>query len=339
VGLLYSTSGKPHIVVLDDWQEVCGRAPAIRALAREFTIDIHTGHLIDRDELVKQLRSADIIVPFRERTKFDREVLVRLPNLQLIAQTGGGAAHIDVRTATDLGIAIALTPGASATSVAELCLGLLLVLFRRIAEADRVLHGGGWPILPGHEIAGHTLGIAGYGNVGRAFATRAVALGMRVLAWNRTPVHSVDQVGVTFVESFDQLLPQVDCLSLHLLLTPETEGIVDMSKLRLMKREAVLINTARGALVVEDDLSTALREGIIRGAALDVYSKEPLAPDSPLRNLVEVVLTPHVGWTTTETQERYLDGAAANIKAFVSEQYGSLINQEAVAIRARRAHQ
>src|SRR5439155_19093139 len=143
---------------------------------------------------------------------------------------------------------------------AELCLGLLIGLHRQVALANRIMRAGGWPSLLGRELAGMTIGIVGYGNVGRALAARATSLGMRVLVWNRTPVKDADAVGVSVVASLEDLLPEVDCLSLHLLLTPQTRGVIDMTKLRMLNRGAVLINTARGGLVVEGDLVRALQE-------------------------------------------------------------------------------
>jgi D-3-phosphoglycerate dehydrogenase / 2-oxoglutarate reductase len=309
--------GRHKVVVIDDWDGIAKRSPALESLSSEVDLLVY-GDKAEGDELVRRLKDADVVVPFRERTPFDASLLGRLPGLRLIAQTGGGAAHIDLDRARELGVQVALTPGASAVSVAELCLGLMLVLYRRINEGDAGIKNGAWPELLGKELAGRRLGIAGFGETAQALAPRAAALGMRIVAWSRSLTKGHAPQYVRVASSLEELASESDTLSLHLSLTPETRNLVTYKHFELMPPGAVLINTARGQLVPEHDLIRALEEGLLAGAALDVYATEPPPADSRLRRLPNVVLTPHTGWRTMEAQERYLEGVAENIRAFLS---------------------
>jgi D-3-phosphoglycerate dehydrogenase len=237
--------------------------------------------------------------------------------------TGGGAAHIDAVAARRHGFAISMTPGASAPGVAELTLGLMLAVYHRIAEGDRLIRTGSWPVLAGRELAGRRLGIAGFGGVGRALAPRAVAMGMQVAAWSRSLFERDAPPGVRVAPTLEALLDGCDCLSLHVALTPHTAGLITLEKLKLMRPGAVLVNTARAGLVVEGDLLAALEQGILGGAGLDVHASEPITADSPFLGRSDVVLTPHVGWTTAETHERYLAATVVHVRRFLAAQPGN----------------
>ena len=302
------------IVVLDDWDAMCSGVEELAGLGARHEVRVHTDRAGGREQLVARLEDADVVMLFRERTALDAELLASLPRLRLIAQTGTGTAHIDVGAARRAGVEIATTPGASARSVAELAVALTLAVYHRVAEADAAVRAGCWPSIVGRELGGKTLGVLGYGRIGRLVAPIATALGMRVVAWSRTPF---SDARVERVETMDDLFEQADCVTLHLRLTPETAGVVDRKKLSRMRRGGVLVNTARGALVVEADLVEALSSGHLHGAGLDVFAEEPLRQDSPLRQLRNVTLTPHVGWTTREAQERFVRLSVANIEAFL----------------------
>lgn len=225
-------------------------------------------------------------------------------------------AHIDLSAANARSIQISITPGGSTRSVAELTLGLMLAVVHRIAEGDRIIRAGQWSTLLGGEIDGKTLGLIGLGTIGCEVAARAKAFGMNLLTWspNMTPekaaAHSAKAVGL------EELLVQSDFVSIHIRLTPQSHGLLSYDRLKHAKRGAILINTSRGPIAPGFDLIRALSEGILGGAGLDVFDQEPLPADHPIRSLPNVVLTPHVGWTTRETYERFFEGCAQNLRAY-----------------------
>lgn len=308
-------------IVIDDWDDVCARSPTLDSLPDEVQIEIF-GDKVDRETTIRRLADADIVIPIRERTRFDAGMLEALPKLRLIAQTGGAATHIDVEAARRLGIEIRMTPAASAVSVAELTLGLMLAVCHRIAEGDRALRAKTWPTLLGRDLNGRSIGLAGFGAVGREVAVRALAFGARVCAWSRTLSFETAPPEIAVVTSLDDLLDGSEILSLHLPLTSETRGLITSDKLARMQKGAILINTARGGLVDEAAMIRALNHGPLGGAGLDVFPMEPLSATSPLLHLPNVVLTPHVGWTTRETLERYLIGVVENIRKFLQDARG-----------------
>lgn len=306
---------RPTIAILDDYEQLAPGSPSVTAL-RTFA-DVRIFHdPITPQELPTALQGCSGVVAIRERTKFTEAVLSSLPDLRHLAQTGAGVAHIDVKAATSLGIAISTTPGGSAQAVAELTLGLLLAVVHRVAEGDRAIRQGAWPSLLGSEVGGKSLGLIGLGAIGKEVAHRAKAFGMRLLAWspNLTPeraaMHGVEACAL------DDLIAQSDFLSIHIRLSDQTRGLLHYDRLRQAKPGLILINTSRGPIAPGPDLLRALQEGLLGGAGLDVFDQEPLPPDHPIRALPNVVLTPHVGWTTRETYERFFAGAVENLRAF-----------------------
>ncbi|MDB4896026.1 MAG: hypothetical protein JWN15_2288 [Firmicutes bacterium] len=273
------------------------------------------------------------MIPIRERTRFTAELLAALPDLRHLAQTGQGVAHIDVKAATQLGIAVSVTTGGSAQSVAELTLGLLLALVHRVGEGDRAMRRGEWPTLLGSEVGGTTLGLVGLGEIGTEVAVRARAFGMRVLAWSpnltaeRAQPHGAEAV------SLDELIAQSDFLSIHIRLTDQTRGLLSYDRLRRAKPGLVLINTSRGPIAPGPDVPRALQDGVLGGAALDVFDEEPLPAGHPFTTLPNVILTPHVGWTTQETYERFFAGAVGNLRAFDNGTPEHVVNPDAVQRR------
>lgn len=323
---------RPCVALLDDYERMAAGSPAVEAL-RAFA-DVRLFHEpVAPHDLPGALQGCDTLIAIRERTRFTREVLASLPDLRHLAQTGAGVAHIDVRAATDLGIAVSVTPGGSAQSVAELTLGLLLAVVHRVAEGDRAIRRGEWPSLLGSEVGGKTLGLIGLGSIGREVALRARAFDMRLLAWspNMTPGRAQEH-GAEAV-SLDDLIARSDFLSVHIRLSDQTRGLLSYDRLRVAKPGLILINTSRGPIAPGPDLVRALQEGVLGGAGLDVFDQEPPPADHPIRTFSNVVLTPHVGWTSRETYERFFARAVQNVRAFSEGVPAQVINPAALAGR------
>jgi len=229
--------------------------------------------------------------------------------LRLLSVWGTGTDHVDLASAARHGVTVTNTPGVSARSIAEHALALLLAVARRIPEMDAATRLGSWPRGRGIELYGKTCGVIGYGAIGQQFSRLATALGMRVIVWTMHPAH---YAGVEFVE-LDELYRTSDVVSLHLRLSAETKSFVAAEQFALMKPGAILINTARGAIVDEQALIEALGAGRIAGAGLDVFTTEPLPPQHPLTRLGNVVLTPHCAGITPEALEAGLKMAVDNI--------------------------
>ena len=241
----------------------------------------------------------------RSRTKVTKDVLDRGASLKVVGRAGVGVDNIDVTAATARRIVVVNAPTASTVSVAELAVGHMLSLLRHLPEADRSVKEGKWekPRLEGRELFGKTLGLLGSGRIGAEVAKRAQAFGMRVIAYDPyLPRPAAESLGIRLVEK-DVMFREADVLSIHAALTSETKGMVGAAELALMKREAVLVNCARGEVVQEAALADALRAKTIAGAAIDVFEREPPV-GSPLLAAPNVVFTPHLGASTTEAQAR-----------------------------------
>jgi D-3-phosphoglycerate dehydrogenase len=326
-------AGQLTIVLPDDYQHFF-TDPAELARLRELgEVRHYTTPARDRAELLARLGEADVSLGVRERTPFDAELIAQLPRLKLIAITGTGYPHIDVAAATARGIPLVNNPAMSSRSVAELTVALMLAVLRRIPQKDRSLRAGEWDQSLGHELFGETLGIMGLGNIGMLVAHFGHAFGMRVIAWGPTLTpERASAAGVRHV-SLEELLRQADVVSLHLRLSAKTRGVLGREEIRFMKRNAVLVNTARGELTDEQALVEALRSGHIAGAGLDVYCLEPLPADSPLLALDNVVVLPHSGWVTWETARRFAEGAVENIQNWVRGRPSNVVNPEALSVR------
>jgi len=251
--------------------------------------------------------------------RVDRELLEACPRLRVVSSCSVGVDHVDLSAATARGIPVGHTPGVLTETTADLAFALLLAAARRVAEADRFVREGHWTpdrswepsLLLGRDLHGATLGIVGLGAIGRAMARRASGFGMRVLGWSRSErrVEGVERI------ELDSLLGAADFVSLHVALAPETRGLVDAERLARCRPGAVLVNTSRGEVVDEAALAAALAEGHLAAAGLDVFEREPLPPDSPLRRLPNVVLTPHVGSASIATRGRMAELAVENLLA------------------------
>jgi phosphoglycerate dehydrogenase-like enzyme len=309
---------RPRLLVLDDEEGRIAGAPAmarLRALAEVTVLDrpLHAGDL-DR------LAGVRVLLAIRERTRLDDALLERLPDLELILQTGGHAYHVDQEAATRRGIVVALSRRArmATASVPELTFGLMLAVLRRIHPLAAELAAGAWPAAMGGTLAGRTLGILGLGRHGRPVARIAAAFGMVVLAWDRDPGRDYpDDEPVAERLPLDDLLERADVVSVHLKLSPESTGLLDRDRLARMRPGAILVNTARGAIVDEQALVDALHGGRLAGAGLDVFATEPLPADHSLRTAPNVVLTPHIGWKVEEVFTEWAEIAAEQLAAWL----------------------
>ena len=267
-------------------------------------------------ELADGCRDADGLLCLLS-DRIDAELLAAAPRLRVVSSYSVGLDHVDLAAATRRGIPVGFTPDVLTETTAELALGLLFAAARRIVEADREVRSGAWTRawdpsgLLGRALHGATLGVIGLGAIGRAVAARGRALGMRVLGWSRT---RRDVPGVEPVP-LDALLERSDFVSVHVALTPGTRGLLGAGALARIRRGAILVNTARGGIVDEEALADALRAGRLAGAALDVFAREPLPPDSPLLGAPNLILTPHIGSATVATRARMAELAVDNLLA------------------------
>jgi phosphoglycerate dehydrogenase-like enzyme len=288
---------------------------------------------------LEKLKDYPVLIALRERTRFDAAFFERLPSLELIAQTGNHAYHVDVAAATRAGVLIGMASsdleamGAVARSTIELTFGLMLAVMRRIPQTDQAMRRGEWPSFAGRTLAGKKLGIVGLGRIGREVAALARAFGMEILAWGPSLTPERAAKSEAKFMALDALLQAADIVTVHLRLSDESRGLLDERRLRLMPPQAVLINTARGAIVDEKALTRLLEEGAIAGAGLDVYVEEPLKRDSPLRRLDSVVLTSHLGWPADSTYRTMAEGMVAIIESYLDGRYERAINPEALKHR------
>lgn len=302
-----------RIAILDDYQNVALELADWDSLDAD--VHVFTEHIADQDELVRRLAGFDVVVAMRERTPFPDSLLSRLPELRLLVTTGQRNASIDVEAARGRGILVCGT-GYLPHPTVELTWALILAACRHLPTELRAMRDGGWQSTLGIGLRGRTLGVLGLGRLGAQVARVGQAFGMRTIAWshNLTPERAAEH-DVTAVPK-DELLTSSDVLTVHLVLSERTRGLVGATELAAMKPTALLVNTSRGPIVDTEALVPALRNGVIGGAALDVYDEEPLSADHPLRSLPNAVLTPHIGFVTRETYEVFYRDAVADIAAF-----------------------
>lgn len=307
----------PRIAVLDDYQGLSQQMADWAPLAGRAEIVVFRDTLADVDELTKRLDGFSIVCAMRERTKFGRTLLERLPGLELIASTGKHNAAIDMAAASDLGIAVAYTEPVSGGGTPELTWALILAALRNIPGEVASVRDGGWQVGLGRELAGHTLGILGLGRIGSAVARVGIAFGMRVIAWSpNLDAARAASLGVEAVMK-EELFSRSDVLSVHMVLGERSRGLVAHDDLGRMKSTAWLVNTSRGPIVDEAALVDVLTERRIGGAALDVYGTEPLPADHPFRHLGNVVATPHIGYVTEQTYRAFYGQTVENIIAWL----------------------
>ncbi len=270
----------------------------------------------DRESLRRSIIGTKALI-VRNQTRVDSEVLERAGSLRVIGRAGVGYDNIDVEAASKLGIVVCYAPNENSISTAEHAFGLILGVLRKIPASHTSTVRGDWnrSTFIGRELYGKTLGILGLGRVGGRLAVRAKAFGMKIVAYDKflSPYEYFVTESGAELKNIDEVLACSDVVSCHLPLTKETRGLMDYSKLSLMKNAAVIINTGRGELIVEEDLIRALKEGRIAGAGLDVREKEP-PPESELNHMMNVVLTPHIAGLTVEAQEKVIDTVAGDVR-------------------------
>ena len=300
------------IAVLDDYQNVALSLADWSALDVRATVTVFNDHLTDSDAVVERLQAFDIVCVMRERTPMTRAIIERLPKLRLLASTAGRNASIDLKAAEERGVQVVHTGYTSAPTI-ELTWALILGGARNLVAENTSLRGGGWQKSVGEDMAGRTLGILGLGNVGGAVAKIGAAFGMKVIAWSQNlTTERAAEVGAALV-SRDGLFREADVLSIHLVLSGRTRGLVGAPELALMKPTARLVNTSRGPIVVESDLVAALKDKKIAGAAIDVFDQEPLPLDHPFRSLPNLLATPHIGYVSRGLYERFYRDTVENI--------------------------
>lgn len=319
------------IVVPDDYDRAYVSSPHLERLRARGEVRVYTDRAPDEAELLARLAPADILIPIRERTPLGAERLAALPRLRLISMTGTGVASLDVKAATARGVLVTNTPGMSVPAVAELTFGLAIALLRGLPAVDGWVRHGQWPQTLGRELHGKTLGVIGFGEIGRRVAAIGQAFGMTVVAWSRSLTHEAARAaGVTALD-LPGLVATADVISVHVRSSPETRGLVSRELIGRMKPGAVFLNTARAAIVDEDALYEGLAAGRIAGAGLDVFGQEPLPPGHRWAGLDNVVLTSHRGWTTHETLDRFMAGAVDNALAFLAGTPRNVVNPEVLS--------
>jgi phosphoglycerate dehydrogenase-like enzyme len=302
-----------RVAVLDDYQGVALQCADWSALE----VEVFPDHVADDDALVEQLAPFAVAVAMRERTPFTRARLERLPNLRLLVTTGMRNASIDLDAARDHGVMVCGT-GSLGPPTAELAWALILALTRHVPEEDAAMRAGGWQHTIGPELAGRTLGILGLGRLGARMAGIARAFEMTAIAWSQNlTAERAAEAGAELVTK-EELFRRADVVTIHLVLSDRTRGLVGAPELASMRPTAYLINTSRGPIVDEAALLDALHGGRIAGAGLDVYDTEPLPADHPLRRAPNTVLTPHIGYVTTGTYERFYRDAVEDVERWLS---------------------
>ena len=308
-----------RVAILDDYQNVARRMADWASLPAGTEVVVFADHLSGTDAVAKRLADFDAVVAMRERTPFPRALLERLPKLKLLVTTGMRNASIDVAAAIERGVTVCGTAGLPYPT-AELTWGLILGLFRRIPTEDRATREGLWQVSCGLGLNGKTLGVIGLGGLGSRVAKIGRAFEMNVIAWSQNlNAARATEVGATLVAK-DELLARSDVVSVHLVLSDRTRGLLGARELGRMKPTAYLVNTSRGPIVDEAALVDAVRKGTIAGAGLDVYDEEPLPLDHPLRNLPNTVITPHLGYVTEEGYKIFYGHALEDVKGWLAGQ-------------------
>ncbi len=303
--------------VLDDYQNVALQMADWSNVTGDIDVTVFNERLGDEAAVARALQGFDIVCIMRERTPFRRSLIEKLPDLKLLVTSGLKNAAIDVAAATERGITVCGTDGAKHPT-AELAVGLMIDLARNISIENARMHAGeAWQATVGMDLSGRTLGLIGLGNLGQRVARVGQAFGMNVIAWsqNLTPERCKEH-GVTYATKAD-LFQQSDFISIHLVLSDRTRGLVGKTDLAMMKPTAYLINTSRGPIVDEAALVAALANKTIAGAGLDVFDVEPLPRDHVLRTLPNALITPHLGYVTQEGYRQFYGGTVDAVRAWL----------------------
>jgi phosphoglycerate dehydrogenase-like enzyme len=307
-----------QIAILDDYQNVALQLADWSGVRRHAEITVFNDHIADRSAVVERLRPFEVVCVMRERTPLTRDILQQLPMLKLIASTGPINAAIDTKAAAEFGIAVTAT-GYDSTPTIELTWSLIQASMRGIDREAASLRAGGWQVGLGSNLRGKSLGVVGLGNIGKEVARIGLAFGMKVIAWSQNlNDEKARAAGATLVDK-QTLLRESDVVTVHLILSRRTRGLIGAPELALMKPTARLVNTSRGPIVDEAALIEALQTRKIGGAAIDVFDVEPLRTDHPFRKLDNVLATPHIGYVTEDLYRTFYRDAAASIARWLDE--------------------
>ena len=303
--------------ILDDYQNVALKFADWSAIANDVEVKVFNAPLGDDSAVIKTLQGFAIVNMMRERTPFNRKVIEGLPDLKLLITTGARNNSIDLKACAEFGVTVCGTAGFG-NPTAAIAVGLLLELTRHIGfENARMKAGAPWQVTVGHDLEGKTLGVLGLGKLGQRVAGVAKALGMKVIAWSQNLTPEKAKEGGTEYVSKEDLFRNADVISIHVVLSDRTRGLVRAKDLGLMKKTAYLINTSRGPIVEEKELIAALNSKSIAGAGLDVFDIEPLPTDHPFRKMDNVVLTPHLGYVSEENYRTFYSGVVEDIRAWL----------------------
>ena len=314
------------MVVPDDFPPILSGTQALKRLQQFAQVMVYKEKASSQDELIQRLQGIKVAVNIRAYSKFNETVLSSCPDLKMIAVLGIGTDNIDLSAASRLGIKVSNTPGYSAVAVAEHALALMLAAARRITEHESELRAGRWTRLPMTQLHGKTLGIIGFGNIGRQVASLAKGIGMKVWAWTLHPSSQrAEESGIQFVD-FDQLLSQSDVVSINIRASEKTRGLLSRQALEKVKPSCILVNTARASIVDTQAMIDALRSGKLAAAGLDVFDHEPLPANDPILSLPSVVLSPHNSGMTPEAIEKGNEMLVENVIAFLQGRPINLVN-------------
>jgi phosphoglycerate dehydrogenase-like enzyme len=317
-----------RVAVLDDFEKLAETVQAYEKLKSCAEVIILRERLDTSDKIVGVLRAFDAILLMRERTWLSDKEYSRLPNLKFISQTGRTSKHLDLPSATRRGIAVAATASDTGTSTKELTIGLILSLLRRIPQVNLRMREEIWPAIPGRLLEGKTVGVLGFGRIGKEVARIMNVFNTHVLAYSRTlTADTANEVGAQCVP-METLLKESDIITLHVPLNQNTRGLIGEKELALMKPGVFLVNTSRGPLISEAALISALEKGRLGGVGLDVFDIEPLPLDHPLRRFDNAILLSHRGYATIEILTERYEQAFNNILDFIDGRPLNLLNPE-----------
>ena len=324
------------VAILDDFEKIADTVPAYAELQRRAEVTVLRKRLDSSDHIVAALKDFDAILLMRERTFLSDKEYAQLPKLKLISQTGRTSKHLDLANATRRAIAVSGTVPENGMATTELTVGLILALLRKIPQVNLRMREEVWPAIAGHSLEGKTIGIFGFGRIGSEVARIMKAFpNTRVLGYSRSlTAERAAQVGAECV-SFENLVRQSDILTVHINFNEQTRGSIGENEFAMMKRGALLVNTARGPIVSEPAMIKALESGQLGGVALDVYDIEPLPMDHPLRRFDNAILLSHRGYTTVEVMGERYQHAINNILDYLDGKPLHLINPD-VQIRRER---
>ena len=303
--------------ILDDYQNVALKLADWSPISKDVEVKVFNAPLGDDAAVIKALQGFAIVNMMRERTPFNRKVIEGLPDLKLLITTGARNAAIDLKACADRSVTVCGTGGVGSPTTG-IAVGLMLELTRRIGfENARMKAGAPWQVTLGQDLEGLTLGVLGLGKLGQRVSGVAKALGMKVIAWSQNlTAEKAKEASVDYVSKED-LLRQADIITIHLVLSDRSRGLIGAKELGLMKKTAYLINTSRGPLVDEKALIAALQSKSIAGAGLDVFDVEPLPLDHPFRKMGNVVLTPHLGYVSEQNYRKQYPDIVEDIRAWL----------------------